>query len=302
MSLKKLLIAVLTAMTAASAAFAEAAEPPAVKAQSAYVMDADTGDTLYIKNPDEKGYPGSTTKIMTCIVTLEQGKNMMDRPITIAEESLHLDSDVSVLGLGPDDQVTLRNALTGMMLVSGCDAAIDIAETMMPSEADFVAAMNKKAADIGAAHTHFANPHGLPDENHYTTARDLAKMAAYGMKIEDFRRIVSKSEFDMPYMNGGYKHCISTNEFLTSGFPGANGVKTGTTNAGGPCLVVSATQQGRTVIAAIMNSEDRYGDAQVLMDYGFSVLRPLENVYIIRKAPAGQKLSASTEEETDSQD
>ena len=83
----------------------------------------------------------------------------------------------------------------------------------------------------------------------------------------------------------------STAAISISGFPGANGIKTGTTNAGGPCLVVSATQNGRTVIAAILNSEDRYGDAQALMKYGFSVLKPLENVYIIRKAPAGQTLT-----------
>ncbi len=292
MSLRKIVTIIAAVGLAASAAAASAAELPDVKAQSAYVMDADTGDTLYVKNPDVQGYPGSTTKIMTCIIALEKGKNKMDQAVVISDDSLRMDSDVSVLGLQPGDQVTLRNALTGMMLVSGCDAAVDIAETVMPTEADFVAAMNEKAGAVGANRTHFTNPHGLPDENHYTTARDLAQIAAYGMKMEEFRNIVSKSEFDMPYITGGYKHCISTNEFLTGGFPGANGVKTGTTNAGGPCLVVSATQNGRTVIAAIVNSEDRYGDAQELMAYGFSVLKPSENVYVIRKAPAGQKLSS----------
>ena len=122
----------------------------------------------------------------------------------------------------------------------------------------------------------------------------MATMAAYGMKLPEFRDMVSHSEYDMPYINGGSKHCTTTNYFLTSGFPGVNGIKTGTTNAGGPCLVASATQDGRTVIASIMNSDDRFGDAQKLMSYGFSVLKPVEpaeNVYILRQAPAGQTLS-----------
>lgn len=154
--------------------------------------------------------------------------------------------------------------------------------------------MNEKAAALGCTNTHFANPHGLPDSNHYSTARDMATIAAYGMKLPEFRDMVSHSEYDMPYINGGSKHCTTTNYFLTSGFPGANGIKTGTTNAGGPCLVASATQDGRTVIASIMNSDDRFGDAQKLMTYGFSVLKPVEpaeNVYILRQAPAGQTLS-----------
>lgn len=292
MSLKKMMLATMMAcLTVSSLVFAETAEPPAVSAQAAYVVDAATGDELYAKNPDQRMYPGSTTKIMTGILGIELGKDKMDQPVKITENSLNLDSDASVLGLQPGDQVTLRNALTGMMLVSGCDAAVDVAETVSPTEAAFVQAMNEKAAALGAAHTHFVNPHGLPDPDHYTTARDLTKIAMYGMTLPEFRDIVRRSEFDMPYMDGRYKHCTSTNYFLTSGFAGANGIKTGTTNAGGPCLVVSATQDGRTVIATILNSDDRYGDAQILMKYGFSVLKPLENVYIIRKAPAGQTLS-----------
>lgn len=293
MSLKKMIVmTVVACLSISSLALAEAPAAPEVSAQAAYVVDATTGDELYAKNPDQRMYPGSTTKIMTAILGIELGRDKMDQPVNITEDSLNLESDASVLGLQPGDQVTLRNALTGMMIVSGCDAAVDIAETVSPTEAAFVQAMNEKAAALGAANTHFVNPHGLPDPNHYTTARDLTKIAMYGMTLPEFRDIVKRSEFDMPYMNGGYKHCTSTNYFLTSGFAGANGIKTGTTSAGGPCLVVSATQNGRTVIATILNSDDRYGDAQALMTYGFSVLKPLENVYIIRKAPAGQTLSS----------
>lgn len=297
MSLKKILcLAAAACLTVSAAVFADTPQPPEISAHAAYVMDADTGDTLYAKNADDRAYPGSTTKIMTCILGVELGKaqGKLDQPINITKDVYNIESDASVLGIDPGDQITLRNAMTGMMTVSGCDATIAVAETVTPSQADFVAKMNEKAAALGCTNTHFANPHGLPDSDHYSTARDMATMAAYGMKLPEFRDMVSHSEYDMPYINGGSKHCTTTNYFLTSGFPGANGIKTGTTNAGGPCLVASATQDGRTVIASIMNSDDRFGDAQKLMSYGFSVLKPVEpaeNVYILRQAPAGQTLS-----------
>lgn len=276
---------------------AETPQQPQIGAQAAYVMDADTGDELYAKNPDQRTYPGSTTKIMTCILGIELGKEKMDQPIRITQDSQNIESDASVLGIYPGDKVTLRNAMTGMMVVSGCDAAIDVAETVTPTQADFVSQMNEKAAALGADHTHFVNPHGLPDADHYTTARDLAKIAAYGMSLPEFRSMVKKSEYDMPYMDGGTKHCTSTNYFLTSGFPGADGIKTGTTIAGGPCLVASATQNGRTVVAVILNSENRFDDAQSLLKYGFAVLPPAENVYILRDAPAGQTLTEAAEKQ-----
>ena len=294
MSLKRMLcLAAVACLTLAAPVFADEIQKPDIEAHAAYVMDADTGDELYSKNADDLAYPGSTTKIMTAILGIELGKEqaMMDKPLHITDDIYDIDSDASVLGIKPGDQITLSNGLTGMMLVSGCDAAVAVAETVTPTEADFVAKMNEKAAALGATHTHFANPHGLPDSNHYSTARDMAVIAAYGMKLPEFQSMGSRSEFDMPYMDGGFKHCVSTNEFLTSGFEGANGIKTGTTNAGGPCLVVSATRDGRTVIASIMNSSDRYGDAQKLMTYAFSALKPTENVYIVRHAPAGQTLS-----------
>ena len=297
MSLKKMIcLAAAACMTMAAPVFADELQKPDIEAHAAYVMDADTGDELYAKNADDLAYPGSTTKIMTAILGIELGKsqNLMDKPLNITNDIYDIESDASVLGIKPGDQITLSNGMTGMMLVSGCDAAVAVAETVTPTEADFVAKMNEKAAALGASHTHFANPHGLPDTNHYSTAHDMAVIAAYGMKIPEFQDMVSRSEFDMPYMDGGFKHCTSTNEFLTSGFAGTNGIKTGTTNAGGPCLVVSATRDGRTVIASIMNSSDRYGDAQKLMTYAFSALKdaePAENVYIVRHAPAGQTLS-----------
>jgi D-alanyl-D-alanine carboxypeptidase (penicillin-binding protein 5/6) len=273
------LTAVCTILAAPMTGWAAPAAPD-VTAEAAYMVNADTGEALYTKHADEEIYPGSTTKIMTCVLGLEMGKDKLDQPIKITDDSLNL-TDASVLGLYPGDQVTLRNAMTGMMLVSGCDAAVDVAETVAPTQADFVKAMNTKAAALGMTHTHFANPHGLPDPDHYSSARDLAKIAVYAMNLPEFRSMVNRSTYDMPYINGSTKHCVSTNKFLTSGFAGANGIKTGTTNAGGACLVASATQDGNTLIAVVLKSDDRFGDAQKLLKYGFDQF-PKENVYITR--------------------
>lgn len=319
MSLKKSILVLLTAcFTLGTAAVMAAA--PEINAQSACVIDANTGKELYAKDADHRMYPGGTTMIMTSLLGVESGK--LDQPLTIAPASQQLPGDVSKLGLYAGDKVTLRHALTGMMTVGGCDAAIDAAVTVAPTEADFVQQMNAKAAALGATGTHFTNPTGLPDAKHYSTARDLAKIAAYAMQSSDFRGLVNHTSYDMPYMDSGTKHCETTNGFLTSGFSGANGVKTGVTNEGGPCLVASATRDGHTLVVSILNSQSRSADAQSLLTYGFSQLtdttapqatanttsqaaaapsktaaaadtdRDAEEAYVLRNAPAGQTLSS----------
>ena len=214
--------------------------------------------------------------------------------MTVSDASQQLAGDVSRLGIYPGDKVTLRNALTGMMTVGGCDAAYDAAVTVSPSLDSFVQVMNAKAVAIGASHTHFTNPAGLPDENHYSTARDLAKIGAYAMKSADFRGLVNHASFDMPYADSGTKHCETTNEFLTSGFMGADGIKTGATNDGGPCLVASATRNGHTLVASILNSSDRAGDAAALLTYGFAQLAaPAAPVSAATNATAAEKAAVA---------
>ena len=230
--------------------------------------------------------------MMTSILGVESGK--LDTVMTVSDASQQLAGDVSRLGIYPGDKVTLRNALTGMMTVGGCDAAYDAAVTVSPSLDSFVQAMNAKAAAIGASHTHFTNPAGLPDENHYSTARDLAKIGAYAMKSADFRGLVNHASFDMPYADSGTKHCETTNEFLTSGFTGADGIKTGATNDGGPCLVASATRNGHTLVASILNSSDRAGDAAALLTYGFAQLAaPAAPVSAATNATAAEKAAVA---------
>lgn len=291
MSLKTSIAVVLAACFTMFSASALAAEPQ-IDAQAACVIDSTTGNELYAKNADQRMYPGGTTMMMTSILGVESGK--LDTVMTVSDASQQLAGDVSRLGIYPGDKVTLRNALTGMMTVGGCDAAYDAAVTVSPSLDSFVQVMNAKAVAIGASHTHFTNPAGLPDENHYSTARDLAKIGAYAMKSADFRGLVNHASFDMPYADSGTKHCETTNEFLTSGFMGADGIKTGATNDGGPCLVASATRNGHTLVASILNSSDRAGDAAALLTYGFAQLAaPAAPVSAATNATAAEKAAVA---------
>ena len=174
-----------------------------IHARAAVLMDAQTGEVLYSKNGDEKLYPGGTTMIMTALLGAEAGDTVLDGAVHFSDDVTKLDRDVAVLGISADHPVTLRNALTAMMTYTGCDAALDTAVTVAPSVADFVHMMNDKAVTIGATNTHFTNPHGLPDANHVSTAKDLAKIAVYAMQNQTFKSFTGRTSFVMPYTNGG---------------------------------------------------------------------------------------------------
>lgn len=240
--------------------------PPGTIARSAVLIDADDNGVLFGKNEDEKVPPASTTKIMTAILALESGK--LDDPIMISRNAVSVEP--SVLGLQVGDQITLREALTGMMLVSGNDAAIAIAETIAGSVPAFAQMMNDKAKELGAVNTHFVNPNGLTEYDHYSTARDMALIASYAMKNPEFRHIVSLKDYEVKYMDGHTQYVTTTNRFLKSGFKGANGIKTGFTNAAGDCLAASATRGKKTLIAVFYNDDDRWTDAPAWLEYGFS--------------------------------
>lgn len=262
---------------------------PDIYAKAAVLLNTTTGEILYKKKEYQQMYPGSTTKIMTYILGLELGKNRLDQPLYISENAVNI-PDASMLGLAMGDRITLREAMRGMIVVSGCDAAVAVAETVTDSQSQFVRAMNQKAAALGCAGTHFTNVHGMPDSNHYTTALDLARIAAYGMSIPEFRNAVKRATYDMKYMDGHTKTVNTTNYFLTSGFEGADGVKTGTTDSAGPCVIVSATRKGTNLIGVILNSADRWSDAQALMTYGFAVVdkKNEEKKDMFEKEPTGE--------------
>lgn len=241
--------------------------PPAIRAAAAVVVDGNTGAVYGDKNGNVKMYPASTTKILTAIIALEEGKAKLDQNLVVTPRAMAQDG--TNLGVRPDMPISLRETLYGMMLVSGNDAAVAVAETVGGSYDRFIEMMNEKAAAIGAVHSHFANPNGLTDPNHYITAEDMAKIAAYAMRNPEFRAIVKEQKHNMVYRDGMYRIVENSNELLKSGYLGANGIKTGTTEAAGDCLVASAERNGQLIIVAVYNDKKRFEDVKPWLDYGF---------------------------------
>ena len=238
--------------------------PPDIKinARSACVLDFDTGTVLYEKNAYRKRPMASTTKIMTAIVALEN--STPDVLVPISGKAANMGG--SVMGLKEGSQVLMKDLLYGMLLCSGNDAAVAIAEYCGGSVSGFAEMMNKKAVEIGAYETSFSNPHGLDAENHYTTAYDLAKIARYALKNPVFSLIVGTQE----YQYGG-RTLRSTNEML-QGYEGADGVKTGYTGLAGRCLVTSATRNGMRLISAVLfcdTKNQRTISSSRILDYSF---------------------------------
>ncbi len=271
---KKLISSVffIVMLVCSAVAMASPLPAPDTIAGAACLIDAEDNSVLFGKDEDKIMYPASTTKIMTAILALESGK--LDEPLVISQEAVN--TEPSSLGLRMGDKITLREALTGMMIVSGNDAAVAVAETVAGSVPNFARMMNEKAKQLGAVNTHFVNPNGLPASNHYSTAHDMALIAAYAMKNPDFRWIVSHKDYNVKYMDGHTQYVTTTNRFLKSGYVGANGIKTGFTNAAGDCLVASATRGKKTMIAVFYNDDNRWSDAPTWLDYGFSFYAPEE--------------------------
>ncbi|MDR3564979.1 MAG: D-alanyl-D-alanine carboxypeptidase [Negativicutes bacterium] len=242
-----------------------AGAPPQIGAEAAVLMVAKTRRVLFAKNQSGIMYPASTTKMMTLLVALEKGN--LDSVVKVSSRSAACEE--SSLGLKPGDQITLRELLFGMMVVSGNDAAEAVAEHIAGSVPDFVNMMNARATQMGLANTHFSNPHGLPDPiNHYSTAYDLAQIAATGMQNPLFAKIVSIPEYIVHFLNRPPLRVTTTNKFLKM-YPGANGIKTGYTEAAGDCLVAGAKRRDVQLIAVFLNDDDRWTDAPKLLDYGF---------------------------------
>lgn len=248
---------------------AAAALPPQVDAKAAILMVADTKQVLFGKRPNDMMYPASTTKLMTLLTTLEHAN--LNSIVTVSSTAASCEG--SSLELKAGDKLKLRDALYGMMLVSGNDAAEAIAENVAGSIPNFVKIMNHSAEKIGALHTHFTNPHGLPDPlNHFTTAYDLALITASGMKNPEFAKVVATREYKVRFLNRNAMRVTNTNKLLNT-YPGANGGKTGYTEAAGECLVAAAKRDGVQLIVVVLNSEYRWDDAAKLLDYGFQQLR-----------------------------
>ena len=232
----------------------------AVSAQHAYVLDAVSGRVLYEKAPNERSLIASTTKIMTALIVCEQC-NVLDR-MRIPREAVGIEGSSMYLQEG--EILTLQELLYGLMLSSGNDAAVALAIYCGGTVEGFAELMNDKARNLGLRNTHFENPNGLDSPGHYSTARDLAVLAAYAMENPIFRKTVSTKQLHM-----GQRYLTNHNKLLWR-VEGADGVKTGYTKAAGRILVSSAIRNNRRLVAVTIDDPDDWEDHASLLESGFS--------------------------------
>jgi D-alanyl-D-alanine carboxypeptidase (penicillin-binding protein 5/6) len=240
-----------------------AAEKPYCSAVAAILMETATGEILYAKNPDTKRPPASTTKILTAILALELADEQ--EVVTVSRRAAYTEG--ATIGLRPGIRMTLGALVRGALIASGNDTTVAIAEHLAGSQENFTLLMDRKACLLGAKHSRFINPNGLTAPNHCSTARDLALIAAYAMQNPIFGSIVATKEAIISATDGR-RYLQNTNSLLWD-YKGANGVKTGTTNAAGQCLVASAMREGRQLLSVVLGSGDRWSDSARLLDYGF---------------------------------
>lgn len=242
-------------------------EPPSINARHSVVLDRLSGTILYGKNENEKCKMASTTKILTAIVVIENSSDLSSI-VTVSSKSAHTGG--SRLGLSTDDKVSIKDLLYGLLMVSGNDAAVALAESVGNDVNGFSNLMNQKASDLGLSSSHFVTPHGLDDNDHYTTAYELAKIANYALKNEVFAKIVRTSNYTIN-INGNPKNLHNTNELLGY-LDGVYGVKTGFTNGANRCLVTACTRGNLDIICVVLGCDtkkDRTLDSVKLINYVF---------------------------------
>lgn len=242
---------------------------PQVSAKAAILINADSGAVLYEKSADEQRSMASTTKIMTALLTLEAAASE-DRVITITEPMVRVEG--SSMGLKTGDKLTLKSLAAGMLIVSGNDAANSAAVAVAGSAEAFAEKMNQRARELGMAHTHFVTPSGLDDDAHYSTARDMAALAAAAMKNPDFAAIVGQKAMNISYVSPEQTQRFTNHNKLLSLYEGCTGVKTGFTKKSGRCLVSAAERDGVRLVAVTLSAPDDWNDHMALLDYGFSQL------------------------------
>lgn len=244
--------------------FAQAANfEGAVSAQSAILVDAQSGRVLFEKNADERRLLASTTKIMTGLLVCQTQE--LTREVCVPAEAAGVEG--SSLYLKAGQRVTIETLLYGLLLRSGNDAAVALAIAASGSVEAFCARMNEQARALGMQNTHFENPNGLDGEGQFSTARDLAKLAAAAMENETFRTVVSSRS----YCAEGWS--FTNHNKLLWRVEGCDGVKTGYTKKAGRILVGSAVRDGRRLICVTMNDPDDWRDQSALFEYGFSAFR-----------------------------
>lgn len=241
-------------------------EEPKINARAAIIYDRTTKQIIWGKNESEKRPMASTTKIMTAIVVLENS-NLSD-VVTISKKAAGTGG--SKLKISTGDKITVNDLLYGLMLRSGNDAAVALAEYVGGSIEGFADLMNKKAKELGLSNTNFVTPHGLDNEDHYTTAYELAVITDYALNNETFAKIVNTKSTAIS-INGNNRNIYNTNELLGY-MQGVDGVKTGFTNGAGRCLVTSCTRDNNQIITVVLGCDtkkQRTSDSTKLIEYAF---------------------------------
>ncbi len=249
-------------------------KPPSVSATAAYLLDVDTGHTLVDLNGEEPLPMASTTKIMTAVIAIETADP--DQLVTIQQDAyneVHQNNGSSAFLL-VGDKIPLKYLLYGLLLPSGDDAAVAIADAVGGTEANFVRIMNIFAYRLHLYQTHYVNPDGLEAPGHLTSAYDLVRLARYAMTLPIFAQIVRAQTYTLPANADHHRYSWKTTNTLLGMYKGATGIKTGTTPQAGFCLVFSATRNGHHLIGVVLHDTSealRFADARTLLNWGFSL-------------------------------
>lgn len=243
----------------------------------AILVEQETSKVLFEQDADKRWSPASTAKIMTAIIALEQGD--LSKDVEFNENATKVDG--SKLKIEKGVKVPLYPLIDAMLIRSGNDAAVAIAEHIAGSQAEFAKKMNEKAQLLGMTNTHYTNASGLPDSAQYTTARDLSKLAVYAMGREDFRRIVAKRETTFINSDGTEDEIIYTTNRLIGRHPLVNGIKTGYTASSKYCLAASASFRDYQLVSVILGAESDqvWLESARLLDHGFAMNDPLYPLY-----------------------
>lgn len=263
------MVTLLLAILLLIAPTAESAPAPTLPhAHSAVLMEEMTGEVIYDKHGDKRMPPASTTKILTALIAIESGR--LAEPVTVSENAAKTNG--SRMHLKKGQVLSLEELVTGLLLRSGNDAAVAIAEHLAGSTEAFAEQMNARAYALGAHDCHFVNPHGLPAPDHYVTAKSLARIARCAMQNKSFADIVAKrtAEIDWEDTKGTHHQSLHNTNKLLWQYPAADGIKTGTTGEAGACLVASAYKDGHRYIAVLLNDPSRWQDAAALLKWGFA--------------------------------
>lgn len=265
----------LPGKTVTAAFSSEEPAPPRITCKAAILIDQDTGEILFSHAANNRLPNASTTKIMTAVLALE--KLELDDEITISNRAVSTAGSKSKLRAG--EVLTVEQLLYALMVVSGNDASIALAENVAGSQKAFVEMMNAKAQELGLTNSHFVNPCGLNDERHFMSAKDLATLTQYALKNPKFAQIVDTIYFSLPPLPGNPNNPENLRDFdnqneLLHWLPWVTGVKTGSTPYAKYCLVASGTQEGVSLIAVVLGaaeSEIRWKETRSLLEYGFSL-------------------------------